>query len=136
MKYSTIHSGDRVYVCGPMTGLPSLNYPAFNGMAAYVEYLFKCGVVNPAKNFGGDPNLPREAYLREDFSNLTSMCTAMVMLSGWENSQGAIKEYLIGSELKLKMFDHNFNPIKPYNETLKLVKNPKGYALTIWKTIP
>lgn len=127
--YSTIHSGDMVYVCGPMTGLPFSNYPAFNVAERWLKDTFECGVVNPASNFGGDPNLPREAYLKEDFSNLTTMCTAMLLLPGWERSQGAIKEYLIASELKLKMYDHNLNEIEPFNQTLTFRKIGNRYGL-------
>lgn len=127
--HPSIHSSDTVYIAGPMTGYPFSNYPAFNRMETYIQDRFDCRVVNPASNFGGDPNLPREAYLREDFGNLTTQCTAVVFLPGWEKSQGAIKEYLIASELKLKMYDHLFNEIEPFNQTLTFRKINNAYGL-------
>lgn len=127
--YSSIHSGDVCYIAGPMTGLPFSNYPAFNVAEQWLKDMFDCYVINPASNFGGDPNLTREAYLREDFGNLTTLCTAVLFLPGWQYSQGAIKEYLIASELKLKMYDHNLKEIEPFDQTLTFRKIGNRYGL-------
>ena len=52
----------RIYLAGPMTGLPDHNFPAFRAAA---EGLQQAGweVVNPADNFGGRMDLPRGSYL-------------------------------------------------------------------------
>ena len=39
----------RVYIAGPMTGLPDFNYPAFNAAAAKLRAL-GLEVLNPAEN--------------------------------------------------------------------------------------
>lgn len=129
-NYSTIHSGDTVYIAGPMTGYPMSNYPAFNAMEKYLTSLYDCKIINPAANFGGDPNLPRENYMQVDLSNLTTYATAVVFLPNWEKSQGAIKEYLTASELKLKMFDHQVKAIPAFNQKLKLRKVSSHYELS------
>lgn len=129
MFYTPIHSGDTIYICGPMTGLPYSNYPAFNAMERYLENYYECKIVNPASNFGGDPTLPRESYMQIDISNLSTHCTGMVMLPNWEKSQGAITEFLVGSQLKLKMFDHHFCDIKPFDKKIILTKDYQNYEL-------
>ena len=93
----------RIYIAGPMTGLPEHNFPAFHAAA---ERLRKAGweVVNPAENFGGRTNLPRERYLREDVAQLVR-CDAVALLPGWEESRGAKLEYLLARELGLKVID-------------------------------
>jgi len=86
-----------------MTGLPEHNFPAFHAAA---ERLRKAGweVVNPAENFGGRTDLPRERYLREDVAQLVR-CDAIALLPGWETSRGAKLEYLLARELGLKVID-------------------------------
>jgi len=93
----------RLYIAGPMTGLPEHNFPAFHAAA---ERLRKAGwkVINPAENFGGRTDLPRERYLREDVAQLVR-CDAIALLPGWEESRGAKLEYLLARELGLKVID-------------------------------
>jgi len=93
----------RIYIAGPMTGLPEHNFPAFHAAA---ERLQEAGweTVNPAENFGGRTDLPRESYLRADIE-LLAACDAVAMLPGWEDSRGAKLEYLIAWELGMPIFD-------------------------------
>ena len=93
----------RIYIAGPMTGLADHNFPAFGAAA---DRLRQAGwdVVNPAENFGGRTDLPREAYLRADTALLVG-CNAVAMLPGWEDSQGAKLEYLLARELGLPVLD-------------------------------
>ena len=74
----------RIYIAGPMTGHADHNYPAFYAAA---ELLQEAGweVVNPAENFGGRTDLPRESYLRADVALLVQ-CEAVAMLPGWQES--------------------------------------------------
>jgi len=93
----------RIYIAGPMTGIPKHNFPAFHAAA---ERLRQAGweVVNPAENFGGQTDLPRETYLRADVALLVT-CNAIAMLPGWEDSQGAKLEYLLARELGMPVLD-------------------------------
>jgi hypothetical protein len=61
-------------------------------------------VFNPAENFGGRKDLPREAYLRLDLAVL-AQCDAIAMLPGWEDSRGAKLEYLVARELGCVVID-------------------------------
>ena len=93
----------RIYIAGPMTGHADHNYPAFHAAA---ERLEEAGwdVVNPAENFGGRTDLPRESYLRADVALLVK-CEAIAMLPGWQESQGAKLEYLLAREFGMMVLD-------------------------------
>jgi len=93
----------RIYIAGPMTGLPECNFPAFHAAA---DRLRQAGweVVSPAENFGGRTDLPRETYLRKDVTLLAG-CDAVAMLPGWEDSRGAKLEYLLARELGMPVLD-------------------------------
>ena len=93
----------RVYISGPMTGYPGCNFAAFNDAA---KRLADAGwqVLNPADNFGGRMDLPREAYLRLDLAML-AQSDAVAMLPGWERSRGAKLEYTVARELGCAVID-------------------------------
>jgi hypothetical protein len=103
----------RIYVAGPMTGLPELNFPAFHAAAARLR---DAGweAVNPAENFGGRTDMPRETYLRADVI-LLAQCEAIALLPGWQESRGAKLEYLMARELGMAVIDA---------ETLRPLENP------------
>lgn len=107
------HSQDvvatRIYVAGPMSGLPESNYPAFNAVAAQLRALgFE--VENPAEN-------PAPAcgswlgYMRMAIRQL-SHCDAIMMLPGWSESRGARIEYRLACDLGLHvhLWDVNWRP--------------------------
>ena len=101
----------RIYIAGPMTGLAEHNFPAFHAAA---DRLRQAGwdVVNPAENFGGRTDLPRETYLRADVVLLVG-CDAIAMLPDWEDSRGAKLEYLLARELGMPVVDvATFQPIQ------------------------
>lgn len=86
----------RVYIAGPMTGLPNLNFPAFN--AAAIEYRRKgCFVLNPAE-ICPDNLASWDECIRKDLAALLT-CDAVVMLPGWRNSKGATLEHTIAESL-------------------------------------
>jgi hypothetical protein len=93
----------RIYIAGPMSGYPDCNFAAFHAAA---QRLAAAGwaVFNPAENFGGRKDLPREAYLRLDLAMLTQ-CDALALLPGWEESRGAKLEYLVARELGCEVID-------------------------------
>lgn len=86
----------RVYVAGPMTGYPEMNFPAFHDAAARLRAL-GLEVFNPAElNLGDDPAW--EDCMRADLRQMMH-CNAICMLPGWEASRGATLEHHIATTL-------------------------------------
>ncbi|MDQ0068292.1 hypothetical protein J2W34_000066 [Variovorax boronicumulans] len=86
----------RIYIAGPMTGLPELNFPAFHAAAA--EWRAKgWEVVNPAE-INADPNAEWLDCMRADIQQMVT-CTAILALPGWQKSRGASLEVLIAERL-------------------------------------
>lgn len=87
----------RLYLAGPMSGLPECNYPAFNRTAVLLQgHGFK--VVNPA-----DSSLTRAHYvdfLREDLRQMLT-CDAVATLEGWWESTGARNEIQVAGLLRM-----------------------------------
>lgn len=79
------------------------NFPAFHAAARRLR-VSGWRVVNPAENFGGRTDLPRELYMRADVF-LLAMCDAIALLPGWINSRGARVEYLLAYEMGLEVLD-------------------------------
>ena len=89
----------RIYISGPMTGLPEFNFPAFHSAAATLR---ACGfeVVNPA-----ELNDQHKAYndcLRADIKALCD-CDVIALLPGWEGSNGAHLELHIAHRIGLEV---------------------------------
>ncbi|WP_395055204.1 DUF4406 domain-containing protein [Polaromonas sp.] len=88
----------KIYIAGPCTGIPELNYPAFNAAAARLRAEGH-EVINPAEN-------PAPAcgswvgYMRMSVAQVASV-DAVYMLPGWGTSRGAILEHLIAKQLEL-----------------------------------
>lgn len=93
----------RVYLSGPMQGLPQFNFPAFTtAAAAWRDRGYT--VINPAENFGGKTDLPRPEYIRQDIIQLVG-ADAIALLPGWQGSKGASLEAAIAKELELEFLD-------------------------------
>lgn len=96
----------RIYIAGPMTGLPDSNHAAFNDAA---ERLRNRGwhVENPAENPPPhvDASCAWNAYMRMGVSQLMT-CHAIYLLPGWQQSKGASLEYLIAQRLGLQVHEH------------------------------
>lgn len=74
----------KIYIAGPMTGLPDCNRPAFNEMAKKFKEL-GCVVLNPAV-------LPDGLEYREYMAitlKMVEVCDIVALLPGWEKSKGA-----------------------------------------------
>ncbi|MCK5017960.1 MAG: DUF4406 domain-containing protein [Candidatus Peribacteraceae bacterium] len=92
-----------LYISGPMTGLPRLNFPAF---AKATKALRKAGykVISPAEMDGKpDKNAVWSDCMRRDVSVIMKKCYAMALLPGWFWSSGAKVEifisWLVGIEI-------------------------------------
>lgn len=90
----------RVYISGPMTGLPDFNYPAFNA-AAQLLRSEGIEVENPAEN--PTPECRSWAgYMRLALVQICR-CDAVLMLPGWEKSKGARLELHVAQQLGLQV---------------------------------
>lgn len=90
----------RIYLAGPMTGLPDLNFPAFHAEAARLRAL-GFDVVNPAE-VNVDPELGWISCMKKDIPELLS-CNGVALLDGWESSRGARLERHIAEQLDMSV---------------------------------
>lgn len=94
-----------VYIAGPMTGLPDLNYPAFStAEQALVKEGFH--VMNPAHNEAND----WLGYMRRSLVQIAD-ADIVFFLRGWRNSKGASLEHKIAEDLGLVIrYESDFAP--------------------------
>lgn len=88
----------RLYISGPMTGLPDNNFPAFNRAAAALRSQ-GYAVVNPAE-LNPEGSKTWHECMRVDIRELCT-CQGLVLLPGWQRSQGAQLELQIAHRLAL-----------------------------------
>lgn len=87
----------RVYIAGPITGMPDDNHPAFNAAAA--DYRKRgCFVINPAEVFPKG-TAPGWVECMRVMMPLLLTCEMIVMLPGWTKSKGARLEHHTAREL-------------------------------------
>lgn len=90
---------NRIYLSGPMSGLPGLNFQVFHAMTASLRTAGHV-VTNPAEinPDGGTWN----DCMRRDIAALMD-CDTVATLPGWESSKGATLEVLIAERLGMKV---------------------------------
>jgi hypothetical protein len=107
----------KIYIAGPMRGLPMLNFPEF----FRAEALWRAAgwdVVNPAQmdqDNGQDPALNPDIEKNGiDFAEAMSRdlpavasCDAIALMSGWEKSVGANTELRHAVSLNKEVYDAN-----------------------------
>jgi len=112
----------KIYVAGPMRGIPEFNFPAFHAAAAWLREQGHT-VFNPAErdievtgvdiskgNLTGD-NAQAEAEhgfnlreaLKDDLVFICLEADAIALLPGWENSKGANAELATARALGLEV---------------------------------
>lgn len=92
----------RIYLAGPMTGLPQFNYPAFHAEAARLRAL-GFHVENPAENQA--PTCGTwEGYMRNAVRQMLT-CDAVALLPHWHASRGAVLERNLARQLGLQVVD-------------------------------
>jgi hypothetical protein len=91
-----------IYISGPMTGYPELNYPAFQNAAQQLREL-GYAVISPHEVEPLEQTWV--GYMRADIKALMD-CQKVVTLSGWENSRGARIEVNLAKELGMKVVDY------------------------------
>ncbi|HBO4545378.1 DUF4406 domain-containing protein [Pseudomonas paraeruginosa] len=89
----------RIYLAGPMTGLPEHNFPAFHAEAARLRSL-GYQVENPAEH-GVIDGFEWADYLRLDLQKLLT-CQAIALLPGWMDSKGARLEFTVATNLGMR----------------------------------
>ncbi|CAE6838801.1 DUF4406 domain-containing protein [Paraburkholderia nemoris] len=92
----------RIYISGPMSDIPRLNWPLFNRTAVRLRNL-RWEVVNPVE-INNDPEAEWLDCIAADLAAMKG-CTAICMLPGWEASYGARIERLTAEKLKLEIYD-------------------------------
>lgn len=91
----------RVYISGPMRGLPDLNYTAFTVAALDLRYQGH-EVVNPHEL--EKPDEPLLQIIERDIDALLT-CDAIYMLPGWQNSIGARAEFALAQFAELEIMN-------------------------------
>lgn len=114
----------RIYLAGPMQGVPHFNFPAFHRAAAKLR-AEGYHVFNPAEaditRIGTDPSLDnptgcvttaserhglsRRECLAEDLSWIALNADAIAVLPGWENSTGVAAELALARALDLEIME-------------------------------
>lgn len=86
-----------------MTGLPDLNFPAFNAAA---QALRQAGftVINPVE-IDPEAGKPWATYLRADIRALCD-CQGVATLPGWRKSKGARLEVHVARQLEMQVASH------------------------------
>ena len=110
----------RVYISGPMSGLPECNRPAFEALRLRLRaegHFVICPAeldVLPKEQGAGAPaseNLWRGFLIRDIAMLLTCQLDAIVMLPGWEKSRGSRLEMLAAMMVGLEVLDEALEPI-------------------------
>ena len=86
----------KLYIAGPMSGLPDFNYPAFHAAEAQLKALGH-ETLNPANNA---PQDCWEGYMRAGIAQVIQ-ADGIAYLPGSEGSRGARLELHIAAELSL-----------------------------------
>jgi len=91
----------KLYLAGPMTGYPDLNFPLFHAEAARLRSLgFE--ITNPAE-LNANSNGDWLACMRADIRELVT-CDGIALLTGWEKSKGASIEEGLARSLGFRVF--------------------------------
>lgn len=90
----------RIYIAGPMTGYDNFNRDNFNSAAGYCEDIGSIPI-NPAVLPNG---LTQAQYMDICFAMLRA-ADAIYLLSGYEESKGAMAELAYAEKLELEVIE-------------------------------
>lgn len=98
----------KAYISGPTSNMVNLNKPSFQRAEEYLEDMHLLPV-NPHRlhpdTYHSDPFDPHWSdYMKKDLSEMFR-CGIVCMIPGWDNSQGAIWEYLNAVRLNIPVID-------------------------------
>lgn len=89
----------KVYIAGPMTGLPDFNYPAFFAAADQLAALGH-EPINPARTEGREDCRTWLDFMRAALRDVAE-AEGIALLPGWWESRGAAIEAALGRDLEL-----------------------------------
>jgi len=92
----------RIYIAGPMTGYPELNFPLFHEHAARLR-VEGFDVVNPAELCDDIAGQWVECMRRDLTALLT--CDTVLALPGWGQSAGATLEVHVATSLGMTLLE-------------------------------
>ena len=102
---------NKIYIAGPMTGLPDKNRPAFYRTAARLK-MHGYDVFNPADAPWSLSAASWEECLKQDLTVLLTM-GGIVLLPGWEDSKGARFEVHTAKTLSMPiLWADTLQPVK------------------------
>jgi len=100
--FSDLMPSDTIYISGPMTGYENFNRPAFWRMEN-VLHLAGCRVLSPAHYQDG---ASYETLMRLGFQMVLD-ASALVLLRGWDKSNGACDEVRVANVIGTKVYYEN-----------------------------
>lgn len=108
-----------IYLSGPMTGIEDFNRPAFDKAAKELRDLgFE--VIVPGENESYDEiekarkevsRQKREFYLSRDIEFILEQADLVVVLPGWEESEGAKLEVAVAQAIGIPVFRYRTNAL-------------------------
>lgn len=91
----------KLYIAGPMTGLPNFNYPAFERAETLLNQL---GFETESPHHNGE-NGEQERFAYEEFIRMglkqLLQCNGVALLDGWERSRGVAIELYVARAIKI-----------------------------------
>jgi nucleoside 2-deoxyribosyltransferase len=98
----------KLYIAGPMSGMPGHNFPAFEAAAALLRVAGH-EVISPHEGVDLETALAMPVedrwrhFMKRDIALLVQ-CDGIYLLQGWERSRGAKVEYRLASDLVMKVY--------------------------------
>jgi hypothetical protein len=137
-EFAAAEPGAQVYLCGPMSGYPECNFPAFREGARVLREEYGLRVYSPVEMDESDGFTATEnvvdvsevqylEFLRRDVNAVLDTDTyALVVLPGWEKSRGASIETFISRSFNKPIYDL---------DTEALVKHPSDVKVPTHENI-
>lgn len=124
--FDSLPPGSKVYLAGPMTGIPQFNIPAFDYAAVDLRCEYGLDVISPAEldspemrrfamasedgKMPADGKIAGESWgdvLARDVRVIADECAGVVLMNGWEKSRGARLEAFVGLLTGKKFFRYD-----------------------------
>lgn len=97
----------KLYISGPMRGYKDHNFPSFEFVRAWLRnrgHEVICPAETSTAILRDNPNAARAIFMRRDIEAVLSV-EGLVLLDGWQKSEGACCEVVVGLELGLNFWE-------------------------------